>query len=100
MDGGDCTNFNLFYPGCNKVRDARGIDVSRVGNGICDPSPYNSRECGYDGGDCDIESIIKSKYPLCEKEVPSFGSNWTLVENDVCDMVSSTLCKTHFESLL
>lgn len=88
MDGGDCTNFNLFYPGCNEVRDAEKIDSSKVGDGICDQSPYNSKECGYDGGDCDVEAIIKAKYPLCEGVAPSFASNWTRVENNICDMVS------------
>lgn len=88
LDGGDCTNFNLFYPGCNEVKGSESIDALRIGDGACDQPPYNLKECGYDGGDCDVETIIKSKYPLCEEAVPSFASNWTLVENDVCDMVS------------
>lgn len=80
-DGGDCSEFNLIYPGCEVE------DISLLGNGICDGSPYDSNLCRFDGGDCPIENVIKAKYPLCEKAAPSFSTNWTLVENEKCDMV-------------
>lgn len=81
-DGGDCSEFNFIYPGCEVD------DISLLGNGVCDSSPYDSKLCRFDGGDCPIENVVKAKYPLCEKEAPSFNTNWTLVENDECDMVS------------
>lgn len=59
-----------------------------LGNGVCDGSPYDSKGCRYDGGVCPIANVIKAKYPLCGKSAPSFSSNWALVENGVCDMVS------------
>lgn len=88
-DGGDCSEFNSIYPGC--IVD----DISLLGNGKCDGSPYNAKICRYDGGDCSIESVIKAKYPLCGKRAPSFNSNWTLLENGVCDMVSLMLWHYH-----
>lgn len=36
----------------------------------------------------EYESLIKRTYPSCEKVVPSFNSNWNLVQNYICDMVS------------
>ena len=57
MDGGDCTNFNLFYPGCNEVRDYNMIDTSRIGDGICDGYPYNFEACLFDGGDCREDAV-------------------------------------------
>lgn len=83
FDGGDCSDYNLLYSSC--LVD----DLSLLGNGVCDGTPYDSAVCRYDGGDCSVESVIKAKYPLCEKAAPSFSSNWNLVENDVCDMVST-----------
>ncbi|GFH56480.1 hypothetical protein CTEN210_12956 [Chaetoceros tenuissimus] len=52
MDGGDCTNFNLFYPDCKDVKDAVMIDTTKIGNGVCDGYPYNFNACNFDGGDC------------------------------------------------
>ena len=80
-DGGDCSEFNLIYPGCEVD------DISLLGNGVCNGAPYDSNLCRFDGGDCPIENVIKAKYPLCEQAAPSFSTNWTLVENDECDMV-------------
>lgn len=87
MDGGDCNNFNLFYPGCNEIPDASKIDASKIGNGECDGYPYHSRECSYDGFDCEKEVVVKEKYNLCLASVPSFATKWSLIENDTCDMV-------------
>lgn len=90
-DGGDCSEFNLIYPGCEVD------DMSLLGNGECNGSPYDSKLCRFDGGDCSIENVIKAKYPLCEQAAPSFRSNWTLVENEKCDMVRKD---RHFALLL
>ena len=87
MDGGDCNNFNLFYPGCNEVPLASQIDASKIGNGVCDGYPYNSRECNYDGFDCNREIVVKEKYQVCSASVSLFATNWSLLENDSCDMV-------------
>ena len=70
-DGGDCSEFNLIYPG----------------NRLCNGSPFDSSLCRFDGGDCPIEEVIKAKYPECEQAEPSFSTNWTMVENGVCDLV-------------
>lgn len=83
FDGGDCFDFNSMYPNC-VVEDMSLL----LGNGVCDGSPYDSEGCRYDGGNCPIANVIKAKYPLCGKSSPSFSSNWALVENGVCDMVS------------
>ena len=56
MDGGDCINFNLFYPACKEVKDFEKIDSARIGDGICDRHPYNAAECLFDGGDCRIDA--------------------------------------------
>jgi hypothetical protein len=47
FDNGDCAEFNSSFPQCS-------VPIpSKVGNGICDDFfPYNSKLCGYDGGDC------------------------------------------------
>lgn len=34
------------------------------------------------------KTAFSMKYPLCQQIVPSFSSNWTLLEDSVCDMVS------------
>lgn len=81
-DGGDCYEFNQLYPGC------RVDDMTLIGDGKCDGPPYDSKSCRYDGGDCSVESAIKARYPLCEETSPSFGTNWSLVVNGLCDMVS------------
>jgi len=47
FDNGDCTDFNASFPQCPAAIP------SKLGNGICDNFfPYNSKLCGYDGGDC------------------------------------------------
>ena len=73
MDGGDCINFNLFYPACKEVKDFEKIDSARIGDGICDRHPYNAAECLFDGGDCRIDA------PYC-----SSSKKGTLGDN-ICD---------------
>lgn len=47
FDNGDCAEFNASFPQC------LASIPSKIGNGICDDFfPYNSKLCGYDGGDC------------------------------------------------
>lgn len=44
------------YPDCNV------LEVSRLGNGKCDPGSYNTMECKYDGGDC---ATFNELFPDC-----------------------------------
>ena len=45
-DGGDCYEFNTYYPNCVVSKP------SWVGDNFCDGTEYNTTECGFDGGDC------------------------------------------------
>lgn len=69
FDGGDCAEFNLFFPECKNMQDAQLIeDVSQLGDGVCDGYPYNTTECGEDGGDCidfNLMNKLKNLYPNC-----------------------------------
>lgn len=46
-DGLDCKDFIEHFPDCDVD------EPERVGDGHCDPFPYFSEECGYDGSDCE-----------------------------------------------
>lgn len=46
FDGGDCIDFNIAYPTCNKA-----ANPELVGDGTCHEE-YNYEDCQYDGGDC------------------------------------------------
>jgi hypothetical protein len=59
-DGGDCCG-NALEMGWHHCTDPSsallkdGCHVSKpqnLGNGKCDPAPYNTQECNWDGGDC------------------------------------------------
>jgi hypothetical protein len=41
--GPNCT---LYYPSCNSS------EPSWIGDGVCNAWPFNTEECGWDGGDC------------------------------------------------
>ena len=57
------------YPDCY-VRDPR-----RIGNNVCnDYLPYNSEQCGYDGGDCATSMQVEG-YPKCYVTDPSEVGN-------------------------
>ena len=48
-DGGDCLAmnvFNLTYPGCEV------INLTKLGDGVCDEAPYISSKCRYDNVNC------------------------------------------------
>jgi hypothetical protein len=45
------------WPHCKDPASARlecchVKNLTKLGDGVCDPAPYNSLECNYDGGDC------------------------------------------------
>jgi len=61
---------NNPYPNCDVP------NPQLLGNGICSAGPYNTQECGFDGGDCDT---FNSEYPNCDVLNPE------LVGNDDCD---------------
>lgn len=45
------------------LKGFKGADISNLGDGLCNRGPYNTRVCGYDGGDCCEKT--------CEKQVRS-----------------------------
>jgi hypothetical protein len=62
-DGGDCKSFNLqgtiaTETKCNdndlECNGCMVEDVSRLGDGICNGGKYNTAECNFDFGDCDV----------------------------------------------
>lgn len=69
--------------------DCLVYDASRINNTICDnQSPYNTDECGFDGGDC---NEFNEQYPDCEVIL-----NTHLVGDGVCNNIfpfNSTNCK-------
>lgn len=94
-DGGDCIGvekeFNRKYPNCNVQNPVL------IGDGNCDRRKmdfygdydYNTRECGWDGGDClSSNAQYYAKYGECsETQIPK-------VQNGECDEESNTYyCK-------
>jgi len=64
----------LKYPRC----DANFIDPSEIANGKCNSNPpYNSPQCGFDGGDCILQPV--EGYPKCFVMEPDS------VSDNVCD---------------
>ncbi|GFH46418.1 hypothetical protein CTEN210_02892 [Chaetoceros tenuissimus] len=52
-----------------------------MGNKICDGSDYNTKECGWDGGDClDKDKELWKQFPKCVK-----GVDPLLIGNGKCD---------------
>ena len=59
----DCIEFNTKYPDCPVT-----FGVFMIGDGQCHLyPPFNTEECGWDGGDC----VVKD-YPKCKGVDP----NW------------------------
>ncbi|GFH44530.1 hypothetical protein CTEN210_01004 [Chaetoceros tenuissimus] len=65
-----CTQFKKNFPNCNVekpflIGDGKYCNVDHpfwIGDGYCQGGPYNTEECGFDGGDC-LE--FNQKYPNC-----------------------------------
>lgn len=75
-DGGDCTEFNEMYPGCEveDVRDVGNGKCNVIGEeqkkrleeeGVLKANTYNVMECGWDGGDC---TEFNEMYPGCKAD--------------------------------
>ena len=58
------------YPGCY----FDGMDLSWIGDGICDGGLYDREVCGHDGGDCIVQG-----YPDCNVDDPDY------IGDDACD---------------
>lgn len=44
-------------------------DIKLIGNSICDGKEYNTRECGFGGGDCfERNELLQKRFPLCSAE--------------------------------
>ena len=43
--------FRERYPNC-LVGERGNTDITKISNGICDGGLFNTKECGFDGGDC------------------------------------------------
>ena len=86
-DGGDCVSLfcgehgyfgefcDLFYPNCS-------VPIpSYIGDLECDGLPYNTEECGWDGGDCHhcnatyFGPSCDLYYPNCSVPIPSYIGN-------------------------
>ena len=57
FDGGDCLAANEKYPDCPALKPDNelgfdGLDGKAIGDGKCDGGILNTKECGWDGGDC------------------------------------------------
>ena len=65
---------------CNHHRFTPLLDLFEIylntGNDRCDGGPYNTKECGFDGKDCDK---FNSEYPNCNVTNPSW------VGDGICD---------------
>ena len=64
------------YPGC------RVHDLIKIGNGVCDGYPYNTKGCGCDGGDCFCKYLFDEEYPDCKANHQSWIGNGTCYNVD------------------
>jgi hypothetical protein len=55
-DGGDCctatTGTNCRDPKSTQLSECYVPHPVKIGDGVCDPPPYNAPSCNFDGGDC------------------------------------------------
>jgi hypothetical protein len=71
FDDGLCrTQFNLDYPNCEAE------EISDIGDGYCNNNFTNTKECGWEGGDC-----LHRKYPNCTGINPK-----DLYETNICNL--------------
>jgi len=81
----DCIYFQEKYPNCNATKL---LDFTKIGDGVCDYSEYNTPECGYEDQDC---VIVK---PTCE-ENRSFNKSsfnaYSIIGNGQCDLEYNTI---------
>ena len=75
-EAGDCVEWNKKYPGCAELFAPTSIGPPRlglVGDGKCHGNttdgPWDTPECGYDGGDC-VE--FRKEYPGCKAPRPDW----------------------------
>ncbi len=62
-----------FYPRCTGLNYPK-----KIGDGFCDEyPPYNTKECGWDGDDCDPKPV--DSYPDCMVHYPGF------INDSFCD---------------
>jgi hypothetical protein len=56
---------------CDTTPDPCTVPIpSFLGDGYCDYEPYNTEDCGWDGGDCCIETCTYQGNPCTETEAP------------------------------
>ena len=68
-----------------EVREAcHAPQKTRLGDGICDPAPYNTPQCNYDGGDCCIITCRKLDGKKCESDTAFDCRNPDLLGLDSC----------------
>jgi len=71
-----------------KYPDCTARIVWRIGDGKCDNrDPYNTKACGYDGGDC-LE--FNNKYPGCKASNPSLIGNGRCENENVLSLIYNT----------
>lgn len=70
-----CLDFKRKYPNCFVEYPIL------IGDNKCDGSDYNTKECGWNGGDClDKDKELWKQFPKCVKGVDSL-----LIGNGKCD---------------
>ena len=70
-DGYVGPNCDLFYPYCSVYHERW------IGDGVCDGGPYDTEECGYDGGNCPcVDGSFGPNcdlyYPFCYAPTPEW----------------------------
>jgi hypothetical protein len=91
-----CFEYNEEYSQCLTVADCEAHtwcevreachapQKTRLGDGICDPAPYNTPQCNYDGGDCCIITCRKLDGKKCESDTAFDCRNPDLLGLDSC----------------
>jgi hypothetical protein len=83
FDGGDCIKANQKYPDCpvliltNKMLTTFDSDnpFPALGDGRCDGGIFNTKECGWDDGDCLIcNAVVPHPSKIGEFDFALFNS--------------------------